>query len=334
MSLFIFNFKKLPNGCLVAILLCIITIISGAVFLTLTDNMPAPMFSSRISLDEKFRFLRFKGNYQADFIVLGSSTGLNNISSKVMMGNPEIGQNYLNYTAWGLTIPSKLYFWSFIKQIMSPKVVIIPIDLNEFHRTYETPEFNQKEVIRYLDGAFPVWIYIKNHKKGFVERIGKVLRHRRMNDTQISLKYDEGGSVPLNVKEKSEDLKVRWKDGFSAKYYHEESYAELEQLLSDMEQIGIVAIVVQQPLREHYSEKEPKMTFVKNHWDKVKEISQASSAYFFNLQDVIPADDRLFSDSGHLQWKAAEEFTTILLERMEQAGVFDAVDGNESGTGK
>jgi len=327
MNLSIFNFNKYPNAFLTALMLLLITIISGACFLNMTDNMPAPMLSNSFSLDEKFRFLRLNKGYQADYVVLGSSTGLANIHSEVMMRYPKIKQSYLNYSAWGLNITGILYYWNFIKEIVHPKVLIIPIDLNEFNSWEDKiPDFNQKDVKRYLAGANPVWFYLKYHKKGFVERLKLVIGHRRINDTQESIKFDQAGGIPLKVTKESRITRKKWKDRITAKRYTEQAYIDLDQLLSSLKQKGIIAVIVEQPLREHYRESESEFRFIKDHWDKVSTIAKLNGAYFFNMQDILPEDPSLFSDSEHMNWWAAEEFTKKLLERMEQEGIFEKAD--------
>lgn len=327
MSLSIFNFNKYPNAFLTALKLLLITIISGVCFLNMTDNMPAPMLSNSFSLDEKFRYLRLNKRYQADYVVLGSSTGLANIHSETMMSYPKINQNYLNYSAWGLNITGKLYYWNFLKEIVHPKVMIIPIDLNEFNSWEDkTPDFKQKDVKRYLDGANPVWFYLKYHKNGFVERLRKVIGYREINDTQLSTKFDQAGGVPLNVTKESRITRKKWKDRLSAERYTEQAYIDLDQLLSSLKQKGIIAVIVEQPLREHYRESESEFGFIEDHWDKVSAIAKQNRAYFFNMQDILPEDASLFSDSGHMNWWAAEEFTKKLLKQMEHEGIFEKAD--------
>ena len=320
----IFNFSQYPKALMAALLAVFITILSGACFLKLTDNMPAPMFSNNLSLDEKFRFLRINKRLQADYIVLGSSTGLNNVPSEAMLEHPKINGNYLNYSAWGLNMEGHLYYWNFIKEIVRPRVVIIPIDVGGFNNWEDKiPDFNYPDVKRYLNGASPLWYYFKYHKSALGERIGLVLRHRKMNDTQVSLKFDRAGGVPIHVAEESEITRKKWKDEVDAKRYTESAYEGLDKLLASLKQNGIIAVVAQQPLREHYKEGEPGLGLIKDHWDRVSVIAEQNGAYFFNMQDILPEDPGLFSDSSHLNEWAAKEFVKELLRRMEREGIFE-----------
>ena len=107
----IFNSNKLPVAAITAFVIFILTVASGFSYLYSTDNMPAPMFSNSYSIDEKFRFLRLNKSSNADYIVLGSSTGLSNIHSETMLNHPKIGQSYLNYSAWGFNATALLEHW-------------------------------------------------------------------------------------------------------------------------------------------------------------------------------------------------------------------------------
>jgi len=325
------NFKRYPKAFIASVMLLLTTIVGGAYFLDVTDNLPAPMFSNSISLDEKFRFLRLNKNYQADYVVLGSSSGLNNFPSSAMMNHPKINQSYLNYSAWGLNITAMSYYWDFIEKIAHAKVLIIPVNVNEFDSWDLTPEFNQNDVKRYLDGANPLWYYLKYHKKGLVERIRQVIQYRRINDTQYSMEFDLAGGTPLNVTNESRITRRKWKeDNCTQERFTEKAYENLDELLKNLKQKQIIGIIVQQPLREHYKEDESDFGFIKDHWDRVGVIAKQNGAYFFNMQDILPEDPSLYSDSLHLNWWAGEIFVRKLLERMEKEGIFEKVEKMKS----
>jgi hypothetical protein len=321
------NSRRYPQAFLIAVTLLILTVVGGGFILSITDYLPAPMFSNSFCLDEKLRFLRLKKNVRADYAVIGSSTGLNNIPSEVMMAHPRINQGYLNFSAWGLNMDGKLYYWNFIRDIARPKVLIIPIDLNEFNDYETVPEFNKDDVTRYLQGANPFWHYLKNHRNGFIERIRLVLWHRKKNDTQYTTKFDQGGGAPIEVTKESRITRRKWKtENYTKKRFVEKGYESLEGLLKDAGRHGVIVVIVQQPLREHYREDELEFAFIKENWDRVDRIAKDNGAYFFNMQDILPEDPSLYSDSLHLNRWAGEVFVKKLLERMETEGIFYKVE--------
>jgi len=229
MSSFISNSKKLPKAFSIAFVLIALTIIIGAYYLIKTEAFPAPMFTGRVSLDEKFRFMRLHDFSQSDFIVLGSSTALNNISSEVIFSRPEIGKNYFNFAAWGMTISETLEYWRFLETMIRPKVVVLYINLFDFEEGRKVV-FDHNDIKRYIRGASPLPYYFKYHKKGLAERIKSVGHRRRTNDDFDTLKFDEGGGALFEIPE-NEISQNDWTNYLSEKCFVNTHYIALGNLL-------------------------------------------------------------------------------------------------------
>jgi len=325
MSSSIFNSKRLPKAFLTAFTLVILTISTMVINLHKTNALPAPMLTRRISLDEKMRFLRMNKSYDADFILLGSSTGVNNISSEVMLDYPKINKSFFNFSAWGFTTHELLDYYKFIDEITDPKVVILTIDLNEFHDHYELV-FDRDDLKHYIEGGLPIWYYFKYHQAGMIERIRNIRRTRTKNNTFDSVQFDKGGGVLLDVSDDDPITKRKWRDEYDETYFVESSYTDLDSLLKFLKQRGVLAVIVQGPLRRPYRHNETEFAFLSDHWKRVQSIAQENSAVFFNMQNIFSDREYFFSDSVHLSRKGAKLFTLRLLFRMEQEKVFEKIN--------
>lgn len=317
-----------PKAFLTALILFVMTVVGVGFYLYQTDSLPAPMLSNRFSFDEKMRFMRLTHSYDADVVVLGSSTGINNFLSDIIVADPRIGSRYFNFSAWGMTTHAVLKCWHFIKKISDPKVLILPIDLFEFQKYNEKFIFNEKDVLRYLSGANPLWYYVKCHKSGMMERIRNAGRRRRNNNNVDSMKFDENGGVALEIPAEHIKPHTPWQDEFYPEIFYDTAYEAMEELLTETHRDGIVAVIVQSPLREPvYDDGSDISSSVQRHWAKVDSLANKYGAFFLNMQRMDSIDRKYFVDSIHLNREGAALFTEEFIQRMDRAGAFKKIDG-------
>jgi len=322
----IFNSKKLPKAFLTAFILIFLTIIGGAFCLHRANSLPAPMFSNRFSFDEKMRFMRMTNSYDTDFVVLGSSTGLNNFSSEILLHDPRIKNSYFNFSAWGFTTHSILKYWKLIKKIASPKVLILSLNLFEFQEYNEKLIFNEGDITGYLSGISPIWYYLKCHKSGLIDRIRKVGHRRRINNEFGSIRFDKGGGVLLEVPESYKMANVPWRDEVKPNGFVESAYVALDDLLIRAKKSGVIVVIVEGPLQVQYYDGDHEFAFLKRHWARVETAAKENDAFFLNMQGLDIPNKNLFADSIHLNREGANFFTKALLKRMDEKGIFQKVN--------
>ncbi|MCK5013115.1 MAG: hypothetical protein KAS66_04800 [Candidatus Omnitrophica bacterium] len=318
------NSKKIPKAFLAAFLLFLVTVIAGVFYLIKTDTLPAPIFTGRVSMDEKIRFLRMHYPINADVVTIGSSSALNNISSQVFFDDPAVGKRYLNFSSWGLTMESTLRHWKIFDQIHDSKILIIGISFFDFNKSDDDP-INGTDIRRYIQGRPTLLYYLKYHASGFSRRIWSTAKRRRTNDFLGSLKYDEGGGVLLDVPEENV-RKHYWQDELTETRFQPGSYEALDQLLADLREKGKIGVIVQSPVKGSSSVKEKRFFFLKHHWDKVDAIAKKHGMYFYNMYNIFESDDQLFPDDMHVNHEGANMFTLQLFQRMKEDKIFQRVN--------
>ena len=318
------NSKRLPKTFLLAAFLILLTISAMVYYLKKTEAIPAPMFTGRLSVDEKIRFVRINHPIKADLVVMGSSTGLNNISSEVIFDRREIGKSYFNYSAWGLNISQMLDLWHFFGKLYTPKVIILYITVFDF-RSHEKIVLNENDLRNYVEGGASFPYYFKYHKTGLGERMRTVGRKRRTKVGWDSLKYDAGGGASFNIPEEKFEQND-WPDRLTEDYFVEEQYGVLNKMLKIFNEDNIYAVIVQGPLREQYSESNEKYAFLKKHWERVEAIAEENDMLFLNMHGLFYPDESLFPDTIHLNREGAQRLTKELLRQMEEKQVFQKLN--------
>jgi len=230
MNLSTFSSKKLPRASLIACAMIVLTIIIAGSYLFAMDSFPAPMFTGRISVDEKMKFVRENikpGNLEV--VAMGSSMAQNNIISRSMLSIPGLDGRYFNFSSFHLGPNELLELGSFLTKFYKPKIMIICITPNEF--TLETNfTFNENDLKDYLNGAPSLPHYVKYYDINFIRRMAKIRRHKKANKYYDSLNFDDGGGVILDVP-RHKTRKKQWehKIGYDFK---DHNYSALDKMIS------------------------------------------------------------------------------------------------------
>lgn len=324
-NLFISNSKKAPKACLIACVLIILTLAGAGYYLIAADALPAPMFTGRISFDEKMRFIRHSNLDDVELVTMGSSIAFNNLSSKVMRSVPGIGEKYFNFAAWGLGMDDLLVYWKFLSKFHDPKIMIICSTPNAF-TLGPNLVLNETDLEHYLAKKPSLPYYMKYRNLSFINRIFKIKHLRETNEDYGSLNFDANGGVLLDISDE-QIIKKRWETKVRVSYL-DHNYDVLDRMLKMLKNDGILVVYVVSPMRSSYLDVDNDAALVEKHWGRVASIVRKHGMHFINMHKTLSLPDRFFADGTHLKSKGAFVFTEKLVEQMEKEGVFQKVNGD------
>jgi len=316
---FTFNFKKLPKACVLALGLHLLTVAVSWSFLLMTNGLPAPMFTGRLSLDEKIRFYKNKKPESIDVVTVGSSTALNNISSEYIRKIARQDNEYFNFGAWGIRMFHLDDYWGFLENYIEPRLVIICANPYEFTRSKAKIELNQKDLIRYIDGWPEIIYLVKYYNRHFLKRMIEVGKFRKSTNLYASLKFDDNGGALLEIPPDEINDK-RWKEQFVTDRLDEKNYLALDLFIKKLKQKNIKVVYVVSPMREHYIKSEDAQT-IENHWSRIEEILSSNNMEFINMHKKLQLSDNFFVDSSHLNKLGSEFFTQELVGLLDDRGI-------------
>lgn len=327
---FISSFKKIPSAALIAVLLVAFTLVSGGYYLAAVNALPAPMFTGRVSLDEKIRFLRGHRPVDVEIAVLGSSAALNNVSSGILTERiPGSQDTYFNFAAWGLELENMNVYWDFIDKYYDPKMVILCFT-PELFAIGSQLRLDEEDVEGYINGKFPLSYYVKYRHMGFLDRTRRMKKMRESNAHYASLKFDQNGGVFLDFTRDESDVKD-WEKKVRVDFLGK-PYEELDRLLRTFKEQDILAVYVVSPMREFHLDIGRDSGLVEEHWNKVQSIVNKHGMVFINMHKVLRLDDQYFLDPSHMNGQGAKVFTRRLVEEMKKRDLLGALrDGGISG---
>ena len=295
----------------------VLGLILVAVFIVYKDvtykDLPAPNLSTSYSFNEKVAFSK---NKTADIITIGSSMGLNNVSSDVIVDKFK-SYSYLNLSSWGFTINEVYHFLKFQNTIYKPKVLIISSNIVDFADIGITKAINYSNVREYLNSKSPILEFINRGYtfKYFID----IFEYGRMMRTNIHnydcSKYDNYGAVLMdstgfNISKK------RWNE-IGLPKTNAKSYEYLDSIALLCNNSGIQLYFFQSPYRKGlYLDKNFDKSTYHYHIAKVKKIIENRKQTFVNASITI-WDDYFFVDAIHFNSIGAKKFTEYCVDRIE-----------------
>lgn len=275
-------------------------------------DLIAPPLTGSISFDEKLYYIaRAKKVDKIDVLAVGSSMTFNNLSSSQVA--KELGNKFLNFASWGLTIQQSSYLIKFLVPIYKPQVVIIVSSPMDFYRSYRKSAFFDKdEVKQYLLNPEILQAYNRHFDPRYILKSSWGIKdQRKSNHIYESLLFDPYGGVLLDIDQASIN-KERWETRIDPAKLDPVSYEALEDLALFLKQQDIAFIMVQPPMRQAAVDGlSPQLA---NHWQKISAISSKTGLTFINMHEKLGFTDNLFVDHAHLNQKGAEIFTQKFLE--------------------
>ena len=269
-----------------------------------SKSYPIP-FTHRISLDDKFRFIKNMSNRdKIDTIIIGSSLGLNNIQGIVLEESSSTVQHVLNISAYGLKTTE-----------VEEHLNIISIFPNLKRVIYSTqfPDFSDPFILQSYDIEF-IKDYIKLGKnkmnlshvfyayKNIIEFANNQLQWQKKykgDKFNFGLAFDRTGSIPLKLYGEMIN-----KDKFlnpHPLYQSEKNYQALIKMSKKMYANNIHFYFIVGPYRQplidkHEDLRETMQQFI----NRTQKIVTDNNGFFLNLHPKLSLSDYYFVDRFHI----------------------------------
>ena len=300
----------------VSVFIAVLTFLTGLILFD-AGNLAAPPVTGRVSFDEKLMF--FHNNTlpeRVDVFAIGSSMTLNNLSSSVMV--EATGENYRNFSSWGLLVKQMSYLVRFLADRYNPEVIINVTGPMDFYRSAVHADFfGANEVGGYLDGNDLFYLYLKYFDPLYLAKSSGYSKRRRSgNDMYDSVRFDYWGGVSLDIAKVNID-RERWERRIDPSRFDPDAYESLRELAEFLDKKNIQFVMVQPPVRAIAIE--DNMESVKKHWKMIEEISREHSFLFVNLYEQQGITDKRFIDSTHLNYEGANIFTGQFIKSSQGA---------------
>lgn len=291
----------------VKILSLMLVIIFGGTFIYVyhfSKTYPVP-FTYRISLDEKFRFIRdIPDKTQIDTIIVGSSIGLNNIQGIILEESSSKVNHVMNISAYGLKTTEIEKLLNIISVFPNVERVIYSAHFPDFSDAFTPDEYDLPFVKQYLNlgkenidlpHAFHAYKniiqFIKNHWNW-----EKLYKGDMFN---FGLAFDKTGSVPLKLY--GDDINRDKFDNPHPLTQSEENFGALERMAKEMQQENIKFYFLVGPYRQPIlDEHEDLRITMEGFIVKTNKIVTDYSGFFLNLHPILKLSDYYFVDRFHL----------------------------------
>lgn len=269
-----------------------------------SKTYPVP-FTYRISLDDKFRFIRdMPDRDQVDTIIIGSSIGLNNIQGIILEESSKKALHVLNLSSYGIKTTQVEKHLNIISVFPNIKRVIYSTHFPDFSDPFPPEDYDIEFVQEYLklgkgnidfSHAFHAYKNIiqftKNHWNWEKQYKGDMFN--------FGLAFDRSGSIPLHIY--GDDIN---KDKFFKPHplaQSQENFEALDRIAKKMQENNIKFYLVvgpyRQPLLDKYEDLQETMT---NFIDKTNEIVNQNNGFHLNLHPILKLSDYYFVDRFHL----------------------------------
>jgi len=280
------------------------------------DSIPAINFSNSYSFNEKIRFMKTKDK-TASILAIGSSMTLDNLDSKTILANLNIG-NYINAASWGMSIYNDYIFLKSLSKIYNIKCVIISSNIIDFKTPGINVDFqfieNYLESDNYSIVTFEKFIntfspkyYMKNFS--YVKKV-------RNDSTQIEyLNYDNFGAVSF-PKDNFNINKKRWVADNLDSPCIELQYNYLDSISNYCKINKIELLFFQSPYREGIwnNFNSSKLNELNLHIKRIKSILKSDNHFFVNSNEKLWPDS-LFCDATHMNCIGAQLYTKFCFDK-------------------
>lgn len=270
----------------------------------LAKYYPIP-FTHRISLDDKFRFIRDMPNRNMiDTIIIGSSLGLNNIQGAVLEKQSKKVNNVLNISAYGLKSTEVETQIQLISLFPNIKRVIYSAQFPDFSDPFHFDIYDFDFIKNYLmlGKNHTNFKYIFYTYKNIIEVAknhwywDKKYRGDMFN---FGLAFDHTGSIPLKIYGKNINKKKFFEPHpLTQNNKNFDALQKIAQLLRDKNiRFYFVVDPYRQPLLDKHKDlKETMDKFI----IRTENIINKYNGLFLNLHSLLELNDSYFVDRFHL----------------------------------
>lgn len=300
------------------------------------DELIAPVFTSRPSLDEKIRFMRQRGPEAADVWALGSSLSLNHLAGSELKNSRGEPLRWVNFSGWGVQahLWPTLYHWLEGVYPQPPEYLLVASSYIDFRncrpdQVYDqgiTGSFSQTLVSSYMDAdwheywyhlAVMDWLEVVSH-----ENQQRIARRREHTDDYYSLAFDEYGSVLFTITPEQHDP-ARWALGRPEP--DQQCYSAFEAFLEQLQAKGVQMVYVQTPIWEGYLDRvDPSRATMRRHHEQLQRLLARTGHHFLNAHAGLEWSKIDFVDPNHLHKRGSQRFSRWLSAQLLMQGFNDA----------
>jgi len=291
----------------VKILLLMLVLIFGSAFLFVyhfSKTYPIPL-THRLSLDDKFRFIRDMPNRdQIDTIIVGSSIGLNNVQGIVLEESSQKVHHVLNISAYGLKTTQVEEHLNIISIFPHLKRVIYSTQFPDFSEPLTFQSYDLKFIESYIDLGkdkidLPHAFYAYKNIIEFSKNYWQWKKRYRGDMFSFGLAFDRTGSIPLHIYgdmiNKEKFFKPHPLD------QSEKNFQALARISKKMHQKNIKFYFISEPYRQPLLDKHKDLRMTMGKFIiKTKEIVSNNKGFFLNLHPILKLSDYYFVDRFHL----------------------------------
>jgi len=282
-------------------------IVFGGAFLYVyhfSKTYPIP-FTHRISLDDKFKFIRDMPNRdKIDTIIVGSSIGLNNIQGIILEESSTKVHHVLNISAYGLTTTQVERHLDIISVFPNVKRVIYSTQFPDFGYLVKFQSYNLEFIKEYIDLGkgkidLPHAFYAYKNIIEFTKNHWNWEKIYKGDMFNFGLAFDRTGSIPLHI----------YGDMINKEKFfnphplnqNEKNFQALARMSAKMHHMHIKFYFVVGPYRQALLDKhEDLRTTMADFITKTNKIVTDNSGFPLNLHPQLKLSDYYFVDRFHL----------------------------------
>lgn len=292
-----------------------IPLLMGYLFIVLfSGKIPAPKITVSYSLNEKLFFFE---NFESEYLTIGSSIALNNISSDEILSGFNT-KSYINFATWGVK-PTDVF--TILKAYISeykPKVIIYAsneIDFGFSDKGIKESDIRQR--IKNPNNLITPFYYFTNLDLEYYYIYYKDGRVYKTCDTiNKTVKFDKYGGILLGPDQRlNTEIKPFWDLKIDMNKIEYVNYQYLDSISSLLANNNIKLVFVQTPVREGIIDDIYRKD-IKTHVNKIREILDKYNHQLINsTTEIWP--DTMFFDYGHFLSESARYFTTYCVEKIK-----------------
>lgn len=286
--------------------LMLITVFSGTFLYVyhFSKTYPIPL-THRLSLDEKFRFIRdIPDKDQIDTIIVGSSIGLNNIQGIILDASSIKVHHALNISAYGLKTTQVEKHLDIISIFPNVKRVIYSTQFPDFDNALIFQDYDLEFIKEYINLGkdqidLPHAFYAYKNIIEFARNHWQWKEQYRGDMFSFGLAFDRTGSIPLQLygdminKEKFFKPHPLTQD--------QKNFHALSRISEKMHQKNIKFYFVSGPYRQPLLDKHEDLRItMENFIQKTQKIVTTNKGFFLNLHPQLKLSDYYFVDRFHL----------------------------------
>ena len=269
-----------------------------------TKQYPIPL-TYRISLDEKFRFIRDMPNRKTvDTVIIGSSLGLNNIQGVVLENTSKIVHHVINISAYGLKTTEVETLLNLITIFPNLKRVIYSTQFPDFSDAFILENYDDKFIKDYIKLGkesinFKYAFYTYKNIIQFAKKHLNWKNEYTPNMMNFGLTFDRTGSNALHI---YGDM-INKEKFFNPHplYQNEENYKALDRMAKKLHKKNINFYLIIDPYRQalidkHKDLRQTMQKFV----TRTNKIIKKDAGHFLNLHPILKLSDYYFVDRFHL----------------------------------